>query len=63
MSFQNYINPKYVTYYLNSQLFRKLQIEPLIIQQCGQANYSGDKLKNVLIPIPPKEEQARIVEK
>lgn len=61
--FKNYINPKYVTYYLNSQLFRKLQIEPLIIQQCGQANYSGDKLKNVLIPIPPKEEQARIVEK
>ena len=61
--FKNYINPKYVTYYLNSQLFRKFQIEPLIIQQCGQANYSGDKLKNVLIPIPPKEEQARIVEK
>lgn len=61
--FKNYINPKYVTYYLNSQLFRKLQIEPLIIQQCGQANYSGDKLKNVLIPIPPKEEQARIVKK
>lgn len=61
--FNKYINSQYISYYLNSKLFRKLQIEPLIIQQCGQANYSGEKLKNVLIPIPPKKEQKRIVAK
>ncbi len=36
---------------------------PQITAQTNQANFSGTKLKNVLIPIPPFKEQKAIVEK
>jgi type I restriction enzyme S subunit len=39
------ISPIYANYYFNSEYFRKTQIEPQIDQQCGQANFSGWKLK------------------
>ncbi len=38
-------------------------IEPNLIQQNGQANFNGTKLKKVLIPLPPSAEQAAIVER
>lgn len=58
-----FISPILINYYLNSDFFRKTQIEPQIIQQCGQANFSGGKLIETLCPLPPASEQVRIVEK
>lgn len=60
--FTEYLVPEYVNYYLNSPVCRITQIEPQITQQNGQANFNGTKLKGVLIALPPKEEQRRIVE-
>ncbi len=48
---------------INSQYFRKTQIEPEVTQQCGQANFNGTKLANTLVPLPPLTEQRRIVAK
>jgi len=48
---------------MNSLYFRQTQIEPEITQQCGQANFNGTKLANTLLPLPPHQEQKRIVAK
>ncbi|WP_159887965.1 restriction endonuclease subunit S [Paenibacillus puerhi] len=61
--FLNFLNVKYVNYYMNSTIFRKTQLEPQITQQNGQANFNGSKLKETLVPIPPLREQVRIVQK
>jgi type I restriction enzyme, S subunit len=53
----------YVHKAMNAPYFRKTQIEAELIQQCGQANFNGTKLSATLIPLPPLEEQRRIVEK
>ena len=55
--------PEYVSGYINSITCRKKFIEPNLIQQNGQANFNGTKLKKVLIPLPPFPEQAAIVER
>lgn len=54
--------PLYVCLTMNAPYFRKTQIEPQIVQQCGQANFNGTKLSNCLIPLPPQNEYKRIIE-
>ncbi len=55
--------PTFIAEYINSDLCRSTQILPFVTQQVGQANFNGTKLKNILIPLPPVEEQKRIVAK
>ncbi len=57
------VSAEYVNFYLNSKSFRETQIEPQIIQQCGQANFNGTKLGNSIFPLPPFSEQIAIVAK
>jgi len=57
------IDPDYINLALNAPYYRATQIEPEVTQQCGQANFNGTKLQNSLIPLPPFEEQKRIVAK
>ncbi len=58
-----FVSSIFMNFVLNSIYFRKSQIEPQIIKQCGQANFNGTKLKNTFIPLPPLQEQLQIVEK
>lgn len=53
----------FINAYINSSLCRTTQLEPDIIQQNGQANFNGTKLKNIICPLPPLPEQNRIVKK
>ena len=57
------LHPEYVSGYINSITCREKFIEPNLIQQNGQANFNGTKLKKVPIPLPPLAEQAVIVER
>jgi type I restriction enzyme S subunit len=59
----DYVHPKYLNYYLASRTFRETQIDPEVVQQCGQANFNGTKLRKTLFPLPPLQEQKRIAEK
>jgi type I restriction enzyme, S subunit len=52
--------PDYVSFYINSLHGRKY-IGSVVSQQVGQANVNGTKLANMPIPLPPLEEQRRIV--
>ncbi|WP_195428096.1 restriction endonuclease subunit S [Clostridium sp. D46t1_190503_E9] len=61
--FNEMVNAEYINIVMNSNLYRISQIEPEITQQNGQANFNGTKLKSTIIPLPPIEEQKRIVEK
>ncbi len=61
--FEESISPYFVNLYLNTRIFRETQIEPQIVQQCGQANFNGSKLANTIFPLPPRAEQRAIVAK
>ncbi len=61
--FPQFVNAVFINTALNAEYFRKSQIEPQVTQQCGQANFSGSKIKNALVPLPPLAEQHRIVAK
>mgnify|MGYP002348013451 CR=1 FL=1 len=54
-------NPAFISMAMNAPYFRLTQIEPEIVQQCGQANFNGTKLSLCLVPLPPISEQKRIV--
>ena len=56
-------SPKYLNLVMNSPFFRQTEIVPHLKQQCGQANVNGTILRNMRIPVPPAEEQHRIVAK
>lgn len=57
------LSPEYVSGYINSITCRENFIEPNLIQQNGQANFNGTKLKKVPIPLPPSAEQLAIFER
>ncbi len=61
LRFSSDILPQYANYYFNSEYFRKTQIEPQIDQQCGQANFSGWKLKETKFLYYPLPRQHEIV--
>jgi type I restriction enzyme, S subunit len=57
------VHPKYLNLSMNTPLFRVTQIEPHLKQQCGQANVNATIMRNMIVPIPPIDEQDRIVAK
>jgi len=59
----HHLNSEFINICFRSPYFRETQIEPEIVQQCGQANFNGTKLAHTLFPIPPLVEQERIVGK
>lgn len=59
----DHTDPHFINLAMNAPGFRRSQIAPYIKQQTGQANVNGTAMKNMLIALPPVEEQHRIVAK
>ncbi|WP_350283550.1 restriction endonuclease subunit S [Nitrosomonas sp.] len=59
--FDALLSPVFISLAMNAPYFRSTQIEPEIVQQCGQANFNGTKLSLCVVPLPPLAEQHRIV--
>ncbi len=55
---EKYSLPTYISNAMNAPYFRSTQIEPEVVQQCGQANFNGTKLSLCLIPIPRRKERS-----
>ena len=53
-------SPDFVAAYINSVHGRQW-IKSVVTQQVGQANVNGSKLKGLVMPLPPEEEQRVIV--
>mgnify|MGYP006307669441 CR=1 FL=1 len=49
-----------LSYFINSSYGRKW-IKSVVSQQVGQANVNGTKLQALSVPLPPNDEQRRIV--
>ena len=61
--FLDYVQSDFLNIAMNSDYYIKTQLEPEITQQTGQANFNGIKLANTMFPLPPREQQKRIVAK
>lgn len=55
------MEPKFVSYYINSMYGRKW-IKSVVSQQVGQANVNGTKLQALTVPLPSLNEQEVIIE-
>jgi type I restriction enzyme, S subunit len=55
------VEPEWVSLFINSPAGRRY-IESVASQQVGQANVNGTKLASFPIPLPPHEEQLRIMD-
>jgi len=55
------IEPEFVSLFLNSNTGREW-VNSVMVQQVGQANVNGTKLKECVIPLPPIKEQLRILD-
>lgn len=60
---ESLLSANFLNLVMNSPLFRETEINPHLKQQCGQANVNGTILKQMKVPLPPREEQKRIVQK
>lgn len=59
----NLINNKYILYWLNSPFGVSTSIKNITGKESSQGNLNVDDVRNFLIPLPPIEEQQRIVDK